>query len=227
MPAAEAEDPWPSSASSCSFSRWQHMPSIITLLVRVPPSCICTPFPVLYMPTTAPPRTGPSVVSSRRRTAFQPCPRSLLSPSSLSFAPSPPHQRQHDHLEGRRWQLLPLAAAGGKGFGKKSSKEGEGESSKQQPTQQGASKVGRALQMNEQGSATSHSDLYPAHLLPHNPRRTQAQASSAQLLANEVAKKRLPKLPPPLPAVLLLRGHPCPPGNSKCSTLATSAKAET
>lgn len=88
--------------------------------------------------------TGPSIVSSRRRSALQPCSRPLvLSSPSSPFAPSPPHQRQDDHLEGgRRWQLLPLAAAGGKGFGKKSSREGEGESSKQQSAQQGASKVG-------------------------------------------------------------------------------------
>ena len=87
--------------------------------------------------------TGPSVISSRRRSALQHCSRPLvLSSPSSPFARSP-LQRQHDHLEGgRRWQLLPLAAAGGKGFGKKSSKEGEGESSKQQPAQQGASKVG-------------------------------------------------------------------------------------
>jgi len=112
-----------------------------------------------YVPPSLPPRpcspslcahhrstpTGLIVVSSRRRSAFQPCSRPLVPSSSSSpFAPSRSSpQRQHDHLEGgRRWQLLPLAAAGGKGFGKKSSKEGEGESSKQQPAQQGTSKVG-------------------------------------------------------------------------------------
>lgn len=122
------------------------------------PSFQAHPSPPLHVFTTAPPHNiGPSVVSSRRRSAFQPSSRSMLSPSSLSFAPwLPRHQCQYDHLEGRRWQLLPLAAAGGKGFGKKSSKEGEGESSKQQAMQRGASKVRRELQMNEKGSATSH-----------------------------------------------------------------------
>jgi hypothetical protein len=89
--------------------------------------------------------TGPSIASSRKIDAFQPYSRSLLPASTLLFAPLPPHQRQHDHLEGRQWQLLPLAAAGGKGFGKKNNKEGEGESSKQQPMEQETGKVGSSM----------------------------------------------------------------------------------
>eukprot|EP00624_Nannochloropsis_granulata_P004269 evm.model.NODE_31407_length_6906_cov_18.941210.2 len=124
--------------------------------------------------------TGPSIASSRKIDAFQPYSRSLLPAPTLLFAPLPPHQRQHDHLEGRQWQLLPLAAAGGKGFGKKNNKEGEGESSKQQPMEQ------------ETGKADTGPDIIRPTFSQQGRREEAAKAAAA---ANGAAASSPSSLP--------------------------------